>query len=197
MASKYFSTFHRPRRPFRESRGIALLFLYTMYYYLSMYYYCCLCILIYRPCILNVVYVFLTLSMYSYCSSMCSYCCLCILILVSVFLDAATLTEGFPCFFLGCKANARVILAKTGHGLHSSKIVVLFYVLFVFYCFMYCLCVNVYCHRVTTQLQLTNISYHVQFPEREKNFPLLQNYLEWLWGQPSLLYSGNLWFLVI
>ena len=24
---------------------------------------------------------------------------------------------------------------------------------------MYCLCVNVYCHRVTTQLQLTNISY--------------------------------------
>jgi len=24
---------------------------------------------------------------------------------------------------------------------------------------MYCLCVNVYCHRVTTQLQLINISY--------------------------------------
>ena len=71
--------------------------------------------------------------------------------------DAATLTEAFPCFFLGCKANARVILAKTGHGPHSSKIVVL-YVLFVFYCSMYCLCVNVYCHRVTTQLQLTNIS---------------------------------------
>jgi hypothetical protein len=33
---------------------------------------------------------------------------LCILIVVYVFLDAATLTEGFPCFFLGCKANARV-----------------------------------------------------------------------------------------
>jgi hypothetical protein len=26
---------------------------------------------------------------------------------------------------------------------------------------MYCLCVNVYCHRVTTQLQLMNISYHI------------------------------------
>jgi len=26
---------------------------------------------------------------------------------------------------------------------------------------MYCLCVNVYCHRVTTKLQLTNISYHI------------------------------------
>ena len=45
-----------------------------------------------------------------------------------------TLTEGFPCFFLGCKANARVILAKTGHGPHSSKIFVLFYVLFVCKC---------------------------------------------------------------
>ena len=37
-----------------------------------------------------------------------SYRCLCILIVVHVFLDAATLTEVFPCFFLGCKANARV-----------------------------------------------------------------------------------------
>ena len=123
-----------------------------------MYYYCCLCILIVRPCILNVVYV---LSMYSYCLSMYSYCCLCILIVVYVFLDAATLTEVFPCFFLLCKANVRVILAKTGHGPHSSKIGVLLYVLFVLYCSMYCLCVNVYCHRVTTQLQLTNISYHI------------------------------------
>ena len=93
------------------------------------------CILIVRPCILNVAHVFLLLSMYSYrCPcilivvyvfllfvhvfltlSMYSYCCLCILIIrpcilivVYVFLDAATLPEGFPCFFLGCKANARV-----------------------------------------------------------------------------------------
>ena len=34
--------------------------------------------------------------------------------------------------------------AKTGHGPHSFKIVV-FYVLFVLYRAMYCLCVNVYC----------------------------------------------------
>jgi hypothetical protein len=32
----------------------------------------------------------------------------------------ATLTEVFPCFFLSCKANARVYLAKTGHSPHSS-----------------------------------------------------------------------------
>jgi hypothetical protein len=31
------------------------------------------------------------------------------------------LTEGFPCFFLSCKENGRVYLAKTGHGPHSSK----------------------------------------------------------------------------
>ena len=54
------------------------------------------------------VYVFLLLSMYSYCSSMYSYGCLSILIVVYVFLDAATQTEVSPCFFLGCKANARV-----------------------------------------------------------------------------------------
>ena len=38
--------------------------------------------------------------------------------------SSTTLTEGFPCFFLSCKANARVKLAKTGHGPHSSKLVI-------------------------------------------------------------------------
>jgi len=60
--------------------------------------------------------------------------------LTEVFL---TLTEVFPCFFLSCKANSRVKLAKTGHGPHSSTLVVicvvqllfvLFYVLFVCKC---------------------------------------------------------------
>jgi len=36
-----------------------------------------------------------------------------------------TLTEVFPCFFPSCKANSRVKLTKTGHGLHSSKLVVI------------------------------------------------------------------------
>jgi hypothetical protein len=34
-----------------------------------------------------------------------------------------TLTEVFPCFFLSCKANARVILAKMGHAPHSCSVV--------------------------------------------------------------------------
>jgi hypothetical protein len=53
------------------------------------------------------------------------------------------LTEVFPCFFLSCKANARVKLANKGHGPRSSTLVcicvvrllfVLFYVLFVCKC---------------------------------------------------------------
>jgi hypothetical protein len=60
--------------------------------------------------------------------------------LTEVFL---TLTEVFPCFLLSCKANARVKLEKTGHGPHSSTLVVicvvrlifgLFYALFVCKC---------------------------------------------------------------
>jgi hypothetical protein len=87
--------------------------------------------------------------------------------LTEVFL---TLTKVFPCFFLSYKANARVKLAKTGHGPHSVTLVcicvvrMLLFVLFGCYlcCSMYCLCVNVYCHRVTTQLQLINIiSYYI------------------------------------
>ena len=69
------------------------------------------------------------------------------LTLTEVFLNLTevllTLTEVFPCLFLSCKPNARVNLAKTGHGPHSSTLVcicvvrllfVLFYVLFVCKC---------------------------------------------------------------
>jgi hypothetical protein len=76
------------------------IFIVRVYVFLltSMYSSSCLCLLIVRPCILNVVYVILSLSIYSYCSSMYSYRCLCVLTVVHVFLDAATLTEVFPCF---------------------------------------------------------------------------------------------------
>jgi hypothetical protein len=86
----------------------------------------------------------------------------------------ATLTGVFPCFFLSCKANARVKSAKTGHGLHSSELlccsryflccsmyfcVVLCTVCFVMFSVLFvCTCVLNNCHRVATQLQL-NISY--------------------------------------
>jgi len=68
-----------------------------------------------------------------------------------------TLTKVFPCFFLCCKTKARVKLAKTGHGLHSSTLVVICIVLLLFvlfYVLFVCKCVLYYCHRVSTQLQL-------------------------------------------
>jgi len=73
-----------------------------------------------RLCILIVIYVYLLLVY---------------VIVVYVFLDAATLTEVFPCFFLSCKANARVNLAKTGHGPHYPKLC----------CSMHCLFCVVLC----------------------------------------------------
>ena len=78
--------------------------------------------------------------------------------------------------FLSSKANTRVKLAKTGHGMHSSKLVVicvvlllfvLLYVLFVLKCMLY------YCHGVSTQLQLINISYRIYFSSVVRKYFLL------------------------
>jgi len=79
----------------------------------------------------------------------------------------------FPCFFLSCKANARVKPAKSRHGPHSSSFLcysmyflcsMYFCVLLCIVCFVsfsvlfVCVCVLYYCHRVANQLQL-NVSY--------------------------------------
>jgi len=89
--------------------------------------------------------------------------------------SSATLTEVFPCFFLSCKANARVQHANTGHGPHSSKTfcVVLRIVCFVSFCILFmCKCVLYYCHRVATQLQFNKyiISYHIYLTVVTDNF---------------------------
>ena len=72
----------------------------------------------------------------------------------------STLTEVFPCFFLSCKANARVKPTKMGHSPHTPNFcVVLRIVCFVSFCVLFvCKCVLYYGHWVATQLQLTNIS---------------------------------------
>jgi len=104
------------------------------------------------------------------CVCMCGFCNVCVLVnvyctLTEVLLNLAEvfliLTEIFPCFFLSCKANARVKRAKTGHGPHSTTLVVICVVRYLC-CSVYCLCVNVYCHRTTTQLQLINIISYMQ-----------------------------------
>jgi hypothetical protein len=72
----------------------------------------------------------------------------------------ALLTEDFPCFYFSCKANA-----KTRHGPHSSKLVVICVVLsllVLFHVLFVCKCVLYYCHRVTPQMQLIYISYYIK-----------------------------------
>jgi len=68
--------------------------------------------------------------------------CFCIFIVPDGTLQLPYLTI-FPFFLLSTKANARVKSAKTGHGPHSSKKFVLFYVLFVLCRSLYCVCVCV------------------------------------------------------
>jgi hypothetical protein len=92
------------------------------------------------------------------------YCNLCVFIFMSVYSycmfndlhhaswhACATLTEVFQCFFLSCKANARVKSTKMWHGLHQTSnifCVVLCIVCFVSLCILFvCKCVQHYCHR--------------------------------------------------
>jgi len=61
-----------------------------------------------------------------------------------------SVTEIYPCFFLSCKANASVKLAKTGQDPHSLKLVFICVVLLLFVLFyLLFLCVNVYCNTAT------------------------------------------------
>ena len=61
--------------------------------------------------------MFLLISVGYYCYA---YLFVLLCYVCSVLLLWLTLTEVFPCFFLSCKANARVYYAKTGHGPHYS-----------------------------------------------------------------------------
>jgi hypothetical protein len=68
------------------------------------------------------------------------------------------------------RAFSSVVRQMPGYNLQrlgmANTLPNLLFVLFCCYswCSMYCLCVNVYCHRVSTQLQLTNISISIRFP---------------------------------
>ena len=100
--------------------------------------------------------------------------------LIEVFLNLTevflTLTEVYPCFFLSWKANARVKLAKTGHGLHSSKFVVICVVLCIVCVWMctvllppgdkpiavkYTLSQHILCHISYHIISYHIISYHI------------------------------------
>jgi hypothetical protein len=51
------------------------------------------------------------------------------------------------------------VLLPPGDNPAAVKYIILYYIIVLFYVLFVCKCVPYYCHRVTTQLQLTNISY--------------------------------------
>jgi len=81
--------------------NMKLLFVYILRVLLSQYFF---------------IKVYMVLFLFNNATDVFLLLCLCIL---TVCLCMTTLTEIFPCFFLSCKANARVKPAKTGHGPHS------------------------------------------------------------------------------
>ena len=87
------------------SDGLLVLFFYRFVYG------CMFCILLFN----SVSYVFFLLCL---CTLIDKYALFCILF--ANWHSPAILTKVFPCFFLSCKANAKVYLAKTRQGPRSS-----------------------------------------------------------------------------
>ena len=118
-----------------------------------MCFYCkSLCILIVVYVFLLFVYVFLSLSMYS-------YCCLCIL-------RRGYPVWGFSVLFPQLKGKCQGITRQDGArpSLFQNCGVILCIVCFVSFCVSFVRkCLLYYCHRLTTQLQLTNISISINF----------------------------------
>jgi hypothetical protein len=71
-------------------------------------FYCYVLLYVYAPIVCLCIYFMFIYSLYVYVSSSCQLA------------SSATLNEVIPCFFLSCKANARVKPAKMGHSSHSS-----------------------------------------------------------------------------
>ena len=112
---------------------------------LTMYSYCCLCILIVSLRILIVVYAFILLSMYSQTR----------LPSLRFFRAFPSVVRQMPGYNQPKRGTARTL---------PNCCVVLCIVCFVSFCVLFlCKCVLYYCHRVTTQLQLINISYSARY----------------------------------
>ena len=94
-----------------------------------------------------------------------------------------TLNEGFPCFFLSCKANARVKPAKTEHDPHSSKF--LCCSMYSLFCVVLCIvCVYMCTVLLPPGSYPIAVKYIVSYHIISITLPQQQ----WLRERPSMLY---------
>ena len=108
---------------------------------------------------------FILLFMYFYCYVLCVSYCMFMYLHRANWQSSAALNEVFPCFFLGCKDKCQGKTREDGARptLFQNFCVLPCIVCFVSFCLScvcvcVCKCVLYYCHRVATQLQLTNTS---------------------------------------
>jgi hypothetical protein len=92
--------------------------------------------------------------------------------------SSATLTEVHPCFFLSCTANAGSNPQRWGMARTLPKFLCCSRYCFVLFCVLFmCKRVLYYGHRVATQLQLTNISYHISY--HIMSYHIFRNVMPW------------------
>jgi hypothetical protein len=153
------------------------MFMYS-YCYVYVLLLLCLCILIvmfmYSYCYVYVLLllclcILIVMFMYSYCY-VYVFLLLCMLCFVYS-LPTGTLRLPWLRFFRAFSSAVRQMPVYTSQRRGTvrslpNQWIVLFYVLFVstvFSVLFVCICVLYYCHRVATQLQLTNISYIISY----------------------------------
>ena len=105
-----------------------LIFIYAPYSYSY------ICSVFLFLCMLRILIVMYAPYSYCYICSLFLFLCMLRILIVMYALfcicfhranwhSSATLAEVFPCYFVSCKANARVYLTKIGHGPHCSYLV--------------------------------------------------------------------------